>query len=370
MTIGAKVSTSRVKLRVGISVVDAHAEVSYVLPVAAISYIDMKLTASLDVLNKNPYVSETQVVIDDVVFDIAKKLSDIVTTAENVSFGYQAAKTDSVAVTDLVQTVLTYIRVFGDSFGLTDAEVINFIKNLKDQISTADIDTYAFSKFIPDGVAMQDGADVQDGNAHIFEKYVMNMAFPTDANQKFFEKLLLDTFSGLDALSVSFSRPVSDFFNLLDETVLEPALGKFDVVNTTDLQIFDIDKSLFDAFTQVDALELEFSKLLADDFSQTDFVSFSTAKLLQDNFAFMDTQAFFFDILKTDSAIVTESLANAFNKQISPDSIAFSDQIVKNPGKGLSDSAAPDDTGWLYAQNYCDITYFLEDYVGEYRTFT
>ena len=73
---------------------------------------------------------------------------------------------------------------------------------------------------------------------------------------------------------------------------------------------------------------------------------------------------------KADTVSFIDSPANDFFKQITPDSIAFSDQIVKNPGKELSDSAAPDDTGWLIAQNYCDITYFLEDYVGEYRTFT
>jgi hypothetical protein len=297
--IGAKVRSSEVKLRASIAVVDAHAEVSYVLPVAAISYIDMKLTASLDVLNKNPYVSDTQVVIDKAVLAVAKQFSDSFSTADAITgkvFGLN--KADSISFIDALVVVITFIRDFADAASVSDAVAVDTAKALFDSVGNTDTDSYDFSKFIPDGVAMQDGADVQDGNVHHFEKYVMNMAFPTDANQKFFEKLLSDAFSPIDALSVSFSKP------------------------------------------------------------------------LFDSFAFTDTQTFDFGIVKSDSVNTTESLASAFSKQISPDSIAFSDQIVKNPGKGLSDSAVPEDVGSLRSQGYCDITYFAEDYVGESRTFT
>ena len=300
MTIGATVSTSRVKLRVGVSVVDARAEVSYVLPAAAISYINMKLEASLDVLNKNPYVSDTQIVIDKAVLAVAKQFSDGFSTTDAITgkvFGLN--KADSVVATeDIIDIVITFIRNFADAASISDAVAVDTAKALFDSVGNTDTDSYDFSKFIPDGVAMQDGADVQDGNVHHFEKYITNMTFPTDVNQKFFEKLLSDTFSTLDALSVSFSRS------------------------------------------------------------------------LLDSFSFTDTQTFDFGIVKSDSVNTTESLASAFSKQISPDSIAFSDQIVKNPGKGLSDSAVPEDVGSLRSQGYCDITYFAEDYVGESRTFT
>jgi hypothetical protein len=297
--IGAKVRSSEVKLRASIAVIDAHAEVSYVLPVAAISYIFLKVEPSLDVLNKNPYVSDTQVVVDKAVLAVAKKFFETLTSTDAITsktFGLN--KADSVSFTDVLSVLIIFIRNFADSTSVSDAVAVDAAKNLFESIANTDTDSYDFSKFIPDGVAMQDGADVQDGNRHHFEKYVMNMAFPTDANQKFFEKLLLDSFSPLDAASVSFS------------------------------------KALFDSF------------------------------------AFTDTQTFDFGIVKSDSVNTTESLASAFSKQISPDSIAFSDQIVKNPGKGLSDSAVPEDVGSLRSQGYCDITYFAEDYVGESRTFT
>jgi hypothetical protein len=38
-------------------------------------------------------------------------------------------------------------------------------------------------------------------------------------------------------------------------------------------------------------------------------------------------------------------------------------------GKALIDSTSASDAGILISQDYCDITYFAEDYVGTSRTF-
>lgn len=297
--IGAKVSTSRVRLRAGISVVDARANVTYVIPSPAISYILLKVEPSLDVLNRNPYVGETQIVLDSAVLDIAKRAVDSVLSTDVLRTNTSLFKTDSVSVPDVISTLLIFIRNFADTANVSDAVAYSYLKNLFEAVAASDdIQSQDFSKFIPDGVAMQDGADVTDGNQHHFEKGIMNMAFIGDANQIYIERTTADSVNMLDAKAISFSR------------------------------------TLLDAF------------------------------------GFTDAQSFIVEMAKADTATVSESLANAFSKLISSDSIAFSDQIVKNPGKGLSDSAAPEDTGRLYAQNYCDITYFLEDYVGEYRTFT
>lgn len=297
--IGAKVSTSRVRLRAGISVVDARANVTYVIPAPAINYILLKVEPSLDVLNKNPFVAETQVILDSTALAVAKAARDSILVPDYIRSTFNLAKTDSVSFSEVVRTLLIFIRNFADTANISDAVAYSYLKNTFDAVAANDdIQSQDFSKFIPDGVAMQDGADVTDGNQHHFEKGIMNMAFIGDANQIYLERTASDSVSMLDAKAIAFSR------------------------------------TLLDAF------------------------------------GFTDAQSFIIEMAKADTATVSESLANAFSKLISSDSIAFSDQIVKNPGKGLSDSAAPEDTGRLYAQNYCDITYFLEDYVGEYRTFT
>ena len=300
MVIGAKVLTSEVKLRASIAVVDAHAEVSCVVPIAAVSYIFLKVQASLDTTNQNPFVADTFVALDKAVLAVAKQFFEQTQATDAVqSINTALGKADSVVATeDIINILITFIRNFADSVGISDTEAIDFAKSLTDSYGLTDNDVFAFNKYVPDGVAMQDGADVQDGNVHHFEKYIMNMAFMNDANTKFFEKLLTDSPVILDTDIISFSKALTDSFGFTDSDTIDTAL------------------------------------------------------------------------LKQEFVVPTDTLAKAFSKQISPDSIAFLEQIVKNPGKGLSDSAVPDDVGSLRSQGYCDITYFAEDYVGEARTFT
>lgn len=298
--IGAKVSTSRVRLRAGISVVDARANVTYVVPVPAISYVLLKVEPSLDVLNKNPFVTETQIILDSAALAVAKQAIDSIGTSDAITGKiYGLGKFDSVSFTEVVTTLLIFVRNFADNANVPDFVALDALKKLFDAVAANDdIQSQDFSKFIPDGVAMQDGADVTDGNQHHFEKGIMNMAFMNDAKQIYVERSVSDSVVMAEAKAINFSR------------------------------------TLLDAF------------------------------------GFTDTQSFITEMAKADTATVSESLANAFSKLISADSIAFFDQIVKNPGKGLSDSAVPDDVGSLLSQGYCDITYFLQDYVGESRTFT
>lgn len=296
--IGAQASTSDKRIRASVAVVDAGASVYYVLPVAALSYIELTLSASLDTLNKNPYIGDSTVVLDAAFLEVIKKFSDASTVSDysNINFGKNPS--DSISLSETVKTLLIFIRNFSDTVSVSEQVAIDAIKHLADMISLSDADSRAFSKFVPDGVAMQDGADVADGLITVITKYVMNMAFVDDVKFVDFSKLLSDTFTQTDSHAIDFSRP------------------------------------------------------------------------LFDSFGFTDAQTIITDLAKADSATAIEQIYLALSKLISGDSVVFSDQIVNNLGKVLSDTAAPDDAGWLYAQNYCDITYFAEDYVGEYRTFT
>jgi len=46
-----------------------------------------------------------------------------------------------------------------------------------------------------------------------------------------------------------------------------------------------------------------------------------------------------------------------------------SDAKALTVGKSLSDTTTSSDSGTVLSQGYCDITYFLEDYVGYSTTF-
>lgn len=297
--IGAKASTTSKKIRASIAVVDASASITYTVPVAVISAIQLSISnAGLDTTNKNPYVNEIQIILDSVFLSTAKKLQDLVVPVDSVGKSLAKPATDIFSVSDTVRTLLIFIRKFSDATNTSDHVAISALKNIADSYALADSRSAAFNKLIPDGVAMQDGADIADGLVTNITKYIMNMAFTNDAKVIDYSKSVLDSFTQTDAKAIDFSRPVLDSFGLLDSNTIVTALAKAE------------------SLAAVDQIYLGLSKL------------------------------------------------------ISGDSVVFSEQIVNNLGKVLSDTAAPDDAGWLYAQNYCDITYFAEDYVGEYRTFT
>jgi hypothetical protein len=52
------------------------------------------------------------------------------------------------------------------------------------------------------------------------------------------------------------------------------------------------------------------------------------------------------------------------------DTTSAVDATSLSPEKAIADMIELADAGSLVAQNYCDITYFAEDYVGESRTFS
>ena len=58
----------------------------------------------------------------------------------------------------------------------------------------------------------------------------------------------------------------------------------------------------------------------------------------------------------------------SFAKGISNVTI-LSDAVAKQASKLLAETASVSDSGTLRMQNYSDLTYFLEDYVGVSRVF-
>ena len=58
-----------------------------------------------------------------------------------------------------------------------------------------------------------------------------------------------------------------------------------------------------------------------------------------------------------------------YNGVAADDTSSVSDIAVKLIGKGLVDSSTVNAVGYLRGQDYCDFTYFAEDYVGYSRIF-
>ena len=134
-------------------------------------------------------------------------------------------------------------------------------------------------------------------------------------------KSLTDEAITLEFIGLSTNKPTQNSVSTSDTQVLSPQLGKYDT--------YDI----FDA-----SLVLQFDKDLADAFALND-------------------SAESFDGLVVISA---KSVSN----------VVFATEILqRGVVKSPTEEQVVLSSGSLRAQNYCDFTYFAEDYVGESRIF-
>lgn len=173
-----------------------------------------------------------------------------------------------------------------------------------------------------------------------------------------------------------------DFFNLEDSATL------------TDAQTFAIGKHLDDIAQAAEQISLAVSKSAADsttvadsvaiivafvrDFSETvvttDSATRDVGKALSDSVASSEAttvafEKFLADVINPVDTITGINFTDAEDDAVVIDALGIDDDPVVAVGKVLADTSSATDSGVLLMQDYCDITYFLEDYVGQSRTF-
>lgn len=133
-----------------------------------------------------------------------------------------------------------------------------------------------------------------------------------------------------------------------------------------------------------------FIRNVTDIFSTNDEISLLNTKSILDEISFQDilaklTSINFFDDVGVDDSFTIELFYNRshfdtlsvndlhvllFSKNLQ-DTFILLDNINKQINKNFTDNVSTQSSGYLISQGYTvDNTYFLEDYVGEYRTFT
>jgi hypothetical protein len=160
-----------------------------------------------------------------------------------------------------------------------------------------------------------------------------------------------------DGSVISFTKSPTESISLADTLFREMSLGKSDSVSLADtlqtllifVRTFTETISLSDAFTK--SFDLNKSESVAT--SET--LAFTFSKYLSDSFALNDL---------SDVNGTTISFADFTNNVVSS-----SDLVLLLSGKSIQDTVSSSDSGYLFSQSYCDLTYFAEDYAGEYRTF-
>ena len=348
-------------------------EVSYLQPTFTTSYIDVQVSAAVtfpDVLSVD-VVTPT----DLVTLATTKALSDTYSGFQDKAIrGFVKARTDSVTMTD-------------------DVDIDFFLqKFLADIQSVADNDVFSFSKALTDSAA------------------------PLDSLAKATQKALTDVYTGfLDQTAISFDKAAADSVVMFDDADIDYWIEKnlADLQALADAQALDFSKYLSDAYSVNDLANLDVVKVLADSIdTPADFVVRAFEKSLSDSVtltdaatafklyirAFADTltspDASFFDFLPKDpldGATTTDQSTIASDKGLSEnlnlldnmdgdieyvfiklisELLVMSDAQAVDFALNKSDNTVLSSSGILSMQDYCDITYFLEDYVGTSRTFT
>ena len=167
-----------------------------------------------------------------------------------------------------------------------------------------------------------------------------------------------DTITETDATTLAITKQLTDITELAEQI----SIG----FNTS----FADSQALSDLYSAV----VLFNRDFADTTSFSDAATRSVDKLLEDSFTSVDAATFAVNKLITDSLAIIDSVVGISfideeNDALAIDDLGLDDDPEWNLGKNLSDTASTTDAGLLIMQDYCDITYFLEDYVGQSRTF-
>lgn len=171
-------------------------------------------------------------------------------------------------------------------------------------------------------------------------------------------KYTTDVFSVADATALSTSKTAdADSFSLADSQVFSTDKAVTDTATIGDsvATVLIFIRQFDDTTSLADAKTLLISPAYSDTFTTSETTAFSISKALSDSFALNDL---------SDANGPDWSFSDYTNNTVST-----SDSATVANTKGLSDSLSSSDSGTLISQGYCDITYFAEDYVGDYRTF-
>jgi hypothetical protein len=158
------------------------------------------------------------------------------------------------------------------------------------------------------------------------------------------------------------------------DTIFLKTYSRFftDSINLNDDSVKQVDKQLFDSANIQDLFSTisKYNRVFDDIFSSSDFVALNLQKDIFDSVSITDDIVYFITRIELDIILADDLSSINFDKLVS-DTFDVLDNINNKITKNLSDSINLDSVGSLFSQGYTvDNTYFLEEYVGESRTFT
>lgn len=238
----------------------------------------------------------------------------------------------------------------------TDLVALTTTKALADTTNGfVDVATRSFTKVNPDSVTMTDDIDID-----FFLQKILSENQPlTDAKAYQLVKAFFDSLSPADAAQLTTVKNLAD------------------IVNTpVDSVVYTINKAIADSVTLTDVAQAFklYIRDFSDDFTVPDLYSSQfQAGTEQDSNTVSDSSSLVNNKNLSETLNLLDNMDGdieyVFVKLVSELLVASDAQAV-DFASNKSDNAVLSSSGILSMQDYCDITYFLEDYVGTSRTFT
>jgi uncharacterized ParB-like nuclease family protein len=220
-------------------------------------------------------------------------------------------------------------------------------------LTALDNSRYTLTKAIADALSIDDTVSLVHG------KTPSEALTATDSAARTSSLAKAEVLTATDSNAFSFAFGVtSDGVTAADLPVLNTQLAKADSVTMSDSAVVVLIflRDVFDTVAATDVPAILFSTAYTEVLAPTDTSSYSFSQSLTDAFGMNDLadigDGIAFDFVDFTANVVT--IADSQVLQVSP---AYSDTISTS------------DTGVGSIQDYSDITYFAEDYVGSRFTF-
>jgi hypothetical protein len=255
-----------------------------------------------------------------VVLDTAgrvKLLSDATIVTDGVAKSFAKGLTDAAMAT-ASQPSLEPRKGLSDSIALADelTRTLVFLRNFADAATVAETSSFQFTRGVDREFLLVDDTQTLGFTKVITDGFAMN-----------------DSADVGDGSTYSFSKGISNITFATDTSTRSMSKGLTDSAATADgAPVFGVAKGLFDTVSPAEVQFFVTTKVLLDAIAVPDAPALSVSRPLTDGASVGDNSFLQFAATRVESTVVA-------------------------------------DEGFLFAQNYCDLTYFASDYVGVSQSF-
>jgi hypothetical protein len=362
--------TSAALLAAATSVVVAGASVTVVVPAANLNYILLASAAYLDTSGRFQCFPEEVFVPDATFRVVGKTLTDTFGQTDYAIKSSALAKNDSISTPDFVIRTLEYIRRFTDTIDFAHQVSFTFSRPLADNFALSDSAAKGFTKPLSSSFSLSDTAPT-----FLYQLAYTHSVSLQEVFRTVFSKALVDSAGTVDATQFNLGKRSVDVFYVPDSISRDTSKALFDSFTHTDLAAKDAGKSLVDSFPLSDFAVRNTLKGLSDSFSSSETLSRVVDMGMFDSFVLSDHSSLNIGrvindgVAMNDSADLADNITYQAVKYIN-NLVFVADTSTRAWDTNKADSVSLVSSGILSSQNYCDLSYFAEDYVGLSRRFS